>query len=59
MTKKKKSSKQQQPPEDIPMADNKDIMTIIGTKMKYLSLKENEYGHNHLFNVLDISPCKI
>ena len=58
MTKKKKSPKQQQPSEDIPMADNKDIMVIIGIKMKYLSLKENEYGHNHFFNVLDITPLQ-
>ena len=54
MTKKKKSTKQQ--PEDIPVADKKDIMTITGIKMKYLSLKENEYGSNHFFNVLDITP---
>ena len=56
--KKKKSPKQQQPSEDIPMADNKDIMTITGIKMEYLSLKENEYGHNHFFNVLDIAPLQ-
>ena len=37
------------------MADNKDIMVITGIKMKYLSLKENEYGSNHFFNVLDIT----
>ena len=54
MTKKKKSPKQQ-PTEYIPMADNKDIMIITGIKIKYLSLKENEYGHNHFFNVLDIT----
>ena len=59
MTKKKKSPKQQQQPtEDIPMADNKDIMVITGVKMKYLSLKENEYGHNHFVNVLDITPLQ-
>ena len=58
MTKKKKSPKQQQPTEDIPMAENKDIMIIIGTKMKYLSLKEKEYGHNHFFNVLDTTPLQ-
>ena len=59
MTKKKKSPKQQQQPtEDIPMAGNKDIMVITGIKMKYLSLKENEYGHNHFFNVLDITPLQ-
>ena len=56
MTKKKKSPKQQ-PTEEIQMANN-DIMAITGIKMKYLSLKENEYGHNHFFNVLDITPLQ-
>ena len=54
MTKKKKSPKQ---PTEIPMANN-DIMVITGIKMKYLPLKENEYGHNHFFNVLDITPLQ-
>ena len=54
MTKKKKSPKQ---PTEIPMASN-DIMVITGIKMKYLSLKENEHGHNHFFNVLDITPLQ-
>ena len=54
MTRNKKKSPNQQPTE-IPMANN-DIMAITGMKMKYLSLKENEYGHNHFFNVLDITP---
>ena len=59
MTKKKKSPKQQQPTtEDIPMADNKDIMIITCVKVKYLSLKGNEYGHNHFFNVLSIAPLQ-
>ena len=59
MTKKKKSPKQQkQPTEDIPMAGNKDIMVITGVKVKYLSLTENEYGHSHFFNVLDITPLQ-
>ena len=48
MTKKNRSPKQQ-PTEDIPMADNKD---------KNLSLKENEYGHNHFFDVIDITPLQ-
>ena len=56
MAKKKKSPKQQ-PTEEIQMASN-DIMAITGIKMKYLSLKENEYGHNHFFNVLDITPLQ-
>ena len=58
MTRNKKSPKQQQQPTEIPMADNKDVMVITGIKMKYLSLKENEYGHNHFFNVLDITPLQ-
>ena len=59
MTKKNKKSptQQQQRTEEIKMAD-KDIMMITGVKVKYLSLKENEYGHNHFFNVLDISPLQ-
>ena len=57
MTKKKKSPKQQ-PTEDIQVPSNSDIMIITGTKMKYLPLKENEHGHNHFFNVLDITPLQ-
>ena len=56
MTRNKKKSPKQQP-SSIPMANN-DIMAITGIKMKYLSLKENEYGHNHFFNVLDITPLQ-
>ena len=56
MTRNKKKSPKQQPTE-IPMANN-DIMVITGIKMKYLSLKENEYGHNYFFNVLDITPLQ-
>ena len=40
------------------MAHNKDLMVITGNNMKYISLKENEYGHNHLPNVLDITPLQ-
>ena len=56
MTKIKKKSPTQQPTEDIQMA-GKD-MIIIGVKVKYLSLKENEHGHNHFFNVMDITPLQ-
>ena len=56
MARNKKKSPTQQPTE-IPMANN-DIMAITGIKMKYLSLKENEYGHNHFFDVLDITPLQ-
>ena len=40
------------------MADNKDIMVITGIKMKYLSLKENEYGSNRFFDVLGVTPLQ-
>ena len=56
MTKKKKST--QQPPE-IQMASNSDIKIITtGTKLKYLSEKINEYGTNHMFQLLDETPLK-
>ena len=58
MAKNKTKSPKQQPIEEIQMADNKDIMIITGVKVNYLSLKENEYGHNHFFNVLDITPLQ-
>ena len=51
MTRNKKKSPKQQPTE-IPMANN-GIMVNTGIKMKYLSLKGNEYGHIHVFNVLE------
>ena len=57
MTKKKKSPKQQ-PTEEIQVAGNKGIMIITGINMKYLLLKENRYGHNQFFNVLDITPLQ-
>ena len=60
MTKKNKSPKQQQqqPIEEIQMADNNDIMVITGIKVKYLSEKQNDYGCNHMFAVLDETPLK-
>ena len=57
MTRNKKKSPKQQPTVIIQMAKN-DIMAITGIKMKYLSLKETEYGHNHFFTVLDITPLQ-
>ena len=56
MTTKKKSPKQ--PSEEIQMASNPDIKVITGIKLKYLSEKQNEYGTNHFFAVLDESPLK-
>ena len=57
MTRNTKKSPKQQPTEEIQMADE-DTMVITATEMKYLSLKENEYGHNHFFNVLGIAPLQ-
>ena len=57
MTRNKKKSPKQQPTEEAQVANN-DIMAITGIKMKYLSLKGNEYGHNHFFNVLDTTPLQ-
>ena len=58
MTNKNKKKSPKQPTEDIQMASNPDTKIITGIKMKYLSLKENEYGANHFFNVLDITPLQ-
>ena len=53
MTKKKKSPKQLS--EEIQMA-NHDIKIISGIKVKYLSEQQNDYGCNHMFQVLDETP---
>ena len=37
---------------------NPDIKIIIGIKLKYLSEKINEFGFNHMFQLLDESPFK-
>ena len=55
MTKKKKSTHQ---PPVVQMANNTDIKIITGSKLQYLSEKMNEYGTNHMFQVLDETPLK-
>ena len=55
---KKKKSPKQQPSEEIQMASNSDIKLFIGIELKYLSEKINEYGTNHMFQVLDELPLK-
>ena len=55
MAKKKKSPKQAP---EIQMASNPDIKVITGTKLKYLSEKQNDYGTNHMFQVLGESTLK-
>ena len=52
----KKRSPKQQP--EIQMASNLDIKVIAGIKLRYLSEKRNDYGCNHMSQVLDESPLK-
>ena len=56
MAKNKKSPKQ--PPEEIQMVSNSDIKISIGIELKYLSEKINEYGTNHMFQLLDETLLK-
>ena len=42
----------------MPNNKDKEIQQIKELKIKYLSLKENEYGTNHMFAVLDETPLK-
>ena len=35
---------------------NPDIKIIIVIKVKYLSEKQNDYGCNHMFQILDETP---
>ena len=40
------------------MASNNDTKVTTGIKLKYLSEKITEYGCNHFFAVLDITPLQ-
>ena len=50
-----KKTSPKQPSEEIQMA-NPDIKVFIGIKLKYLSEKQNDYGCNHMFQLLDETP---
>ena len=41
------------------MASNPDIKVITGIKLEYLSEQQNDYGCNHMFQVLGETPIKI
>ena len=56
MTKNKK--KQHSSREKASNMDTKEVKQIKEIKLKYLSEKENEYGTNHFFQVLDITPLQ-
>ena len=40
------------------MTSNPDIKIVTGIELTYLSEKINEYGSNHMFQLLDEPPLK-
>ena len=42
----------------MPNNKNNEIKQIKELKVKYLSLKESQYGNNHMFAVVDETPLK-
>ena len=56
MTKNKK--KQHSSREKASNMDTKEVKQIKEIKLKYLSEKENEYGTNHFFQVLYVTPLQ-
>ena len=53
-----RNKKHQQSKETMPNNKNNEVKHIKELKVKYLSLKESEYGNNHMFAVLDETPLK-
>ena len=53
-----RNKKHQQNKENMPNNKNTEIKQIKELKVKYLSLKENQYGNNHMFAVVDETPLK-
>ena len=53
-----RNKKQQNNKENMPNNKNKEIKQIKELKVKYLSLKKNDYGDNHMFAVVDETPLK-
>ena len=53
-----RNKKHQQNKENMPNNKNNEIKQIKELKVKYLSLKENQYGNNHMFAVVDETPLK-
>ena len=44
--------------QNMPNNKNNEIKQIKELKVKYLSLKKNDYGDNHMFAVVDETPLK-
>ena len=53
-----RNKKQQQNKETMPNIKDKEVKHIKELKLKYLSLKESQYGDNHMFAILDETPLK-
>ena len=53
-----RNKKHQQSKETMPNNKNNEVKQIKELKLKYLSLKESDYGNNHMFAVIDETPLK-
>ena len=53
-----RNKKHQQSKETMPNNKNNEVKHIKELKVKYLSLKESEYGNNHMFAIIDEKPLK-
>jgi len=53
-----RNKKHQQNKENMPNNKDKEIKQIKELKVKYLSLKKNDYGDNHMFAIIDEAPLK-
>ncbi len=58
MTKNKKHQPPKENSTNMPNIKDKEVKHIKELKLKYLPLKENEYGNNHMFAVIDETPLK-
>ena len=53
-----RNKKHQQSKENMPNNKDKEVKQIKELKVKYLSLKESQYGDNHMFAIIDETPLK-
>ena len=53
-----RNKKHQQSKENMPNNKDNEIKQIKELKVKYLSLKESQYGDNHMFAIIDETPLK-
>ncbi len=58
MTKNKKHQQPKENSTNMPNNKDKEVKQIKELKVKYLSLKENQYGDNHMFAIIDEKPLK-